>query len=97
MELGSILRTMRLKRGFSQEKMAEKLYIARSSISKIENNLLKIAGEDLIKWCRITNQQEVLMAVMCGVDMTIVHQLIEVASSGVIGAIIGGLSWISIF
>lgn len=92
MELGNALRTMRLKRGLSQEDMAERTYISRSTISKLENGIMKISGEDLIRWCQITQYQEVLMAVMCGLDIALVHQMIEMATSGIIGTIIGGIT-----
>lgn len=92
MELGNVLRTMRLKRGLSQEQMAEQTYISRSTISKLENGIMKISGEDLIRWCQITQHQEVLMAIMCGLDMALVHHMLDVATSGIIGTILGGIT-----
>jgi len=73
MEFGSILRKMRVVAEISQEEMAEKLHMSRSNISRLENNRMELKAVDLIKWCRITNNPDVLMALYAGIE--VVNQL----------------------
>lgn len=73
MEFGSILRKMRVVADISQEEMAEQLHMSRSNISRLENNRMELKAADLIKWCRITNNPDVLMALYAGVE--VVNQL----------------------
>lgn len=92
MEFGAVLRRMRKQAGMSQESIAEELHIARSSISKLERDRLELRASDLISWCRITNNPEVLMTFVYGADVA--TQLIDAGASTLIsGAIIflGGI------
>lgn len=73
MEFGSVLRKMRVSAGLSQEALADKLHMSRSNISKLERNKLDLRASDLINWCRITNNPDVLMALYAGVE--VIHQL----------------------
>jgi transcriptional regulator with XRE-family HTH domain len=68
LEFGAVLRRMRKGAGFSQEQLAEKLHISRSNISKLETDKLKLSAEDLIRWCKTTQAQDVLMAFITGAD-----------------------------
>lgn len=92
MEFGAVLRKMRKGADLSQEALAEELHISRSNISRLESNNLELKATDLIKWCRITNNPEVLMTFVYGAD--IATQLIDAGASTLIsGAIIflGGI------
>lgn len=88
-KFGSILRKMRKSAGLSQEAMAEEMLIARSSISKLENNLLELKAADLIRWCNITNAPEIMIAMLIGADgIGQIQQIIElITSSGILGFI----------
>ncbi|WP_106494932.1 helix-turn-helix domain-containing protein [Lentibacillus sp. Marseille-P4043] len=92
MEFGPVLRRMRRVADISQEEMAEKLHISRSNISRLENDKLDLKAADLIKWCNITNNPDVMMAFIYGTD--VVTSLISTGASQLItGAILflGGL------
>lgn len=94
MNFGPILKKMRKSAGFSQEVMAEKLHIARSSISKLERNQLELRASDLVKWCQVTNAQEILIAFLLGADgINMMQQVIDIVSSlSAVGTIfLGGI------
>lgn len=65
----------------SQEALAEKLHISRSNISRMETGNLEIKATDLIKWANVTQCQELLAAIILGVDVGVVQQILEMVSS----------------
>lgn len=87
MEFGKALRLMRKGAGMSQEDMAESMHIARSSISKLERDQLELRASDLIRWCRVTDNPDVLMAIYAGIDVTA-----TLIASGATSTIIGTIS-----
>ncbi|HLR58867.1 MAG TPA: helix-turn-helix transcriptional regulator [Pseudogracilibacillus sp.] len=90
MEFGSVLNVMRKEAGLSQEKMAEKLHIARSSISKLENNQLELRAADLFTWTKETGNQELVAAMLLGLDVGVLQQALElVKTATVISTILG--------
>ena len=50
LKLGDKLKTVREKRGYSQEQLAEKMEINRSTISKIENGKFGITVDYLVRF-----------------------------------------------
>ncbi|GIN71281.1 hypothetical protein J14TS2_17560 [Bacillus sp. J14TS2] len=84
MNLGVALRKTRKHAGFSQETMAEKMHLPRSAISKLENNKVSLKAEDLIKWCNVTQAQEVMIAIICGIDIPTVVQNLATLVGGMI-------------
>lgn len=84
---GDVLKKLRLKAGFSQEEMAERMFISRSNVSRLENNRLKLTVEDAVRWGQVTQAPEVIAAMLCGIDITQVMQLISTIST-----LIGGLA-----
>ncbi|OAK72660.1 helix-turn-helix domain-containing protein [Lederbergia galactosidilytica] len=74
MNLGVALRKTRKHAGFSQEEMAEEMHLPRSTISKLENNKLFLKADDLIKWCNVTQAQEMAIALIYGIDVPTVVQ-----------------------
>lgn len=92
MEFGKVLRKMRKGAGMSQEQLSLEMHISRSNISRLESDIYELRAADLIKWCRITNNPEVLMTFIYGADVA--TQLIDAGASTLIsGAIIflGGI------
>lgn len=77
MMFGSVLKRVRLKAGLSQEELAEKLYLSRSSVSRLENDRLELKAADLIRWFQVTQAPEVAAALICGVDIAALMQLIS--------------------
>ncbi|GGN64574.1 hypothetical protein GCM10007971_32580 [Oceanobacillus indicireducens] len=90
MDFGEVLRKMRITAGLSQEAIALKLNMSRSNVAKLETDRVELKAADLIKWCRITNNPDVLMALYAGVE--VIHQLQPITSliTGFV-SIIGGL------
>ena len=76
MTYGSVLKNVRLKAGISQEIMAEKMFISRSTVSRLENDRLKLTVEDAVRWGQVTQATEVVAALLCGVDLVLISQLI---------------------
>jgi transcriptional regulator with XRE-family HTH domain len=50
LKLGDRIRTVREKKGYSQEQLAEKMDINRSTISKIENGKFGITVDYLVRF-----------------------------------------------
>lgn len=90
MEFGETLRKMRRNAGLTQQQMADVLYTSRSDISKIEHNKMGIRAEYLLKWCKITNNPETLMALYYATEAI---NLFEPAQQLITGTILllGGL------
>lgn len=68
-DYGTLLRKMRLKRGFTQDDLAERLNISRTNISKMENGKQGIQVEDFFAWVKSTNGQELLIAFLHNTDI----------------------------
>ncbi|MBP1917217.1 transcriptional regulator with XRE-family HTH domain [Lederbergia galactosidilyticus] len=84
MNLGVALRKTRKFAGFSQETMAELMHLPRSTISKLENNKLVLKADDLIRWCNVTQTQEIAIALIYGVDVPTVVQNLTTLIGGFI-------------
>ncbi len=84
MDFGSILRKTRINAGLSQEAIAEKMLMPRSTISKLENDKMELKAKDLITWFRITNAPEIAAAILCGVDVAAVTQILSTFVAGVV-------------
>lgn len=77
MKYGSLLKTMRIRAGLSQEQLAEKLNRTGSCISKFESDKKQPDLSTFMDWVRATNATEVAVAVMCGMDgITIMQQIL---------------------
>lgn len=74
MKFGAVLREMRLRAGFSQEVMAEKLFISHSNVSRLENNKIELSVETAIRWGQVTHSTEVIAAMLCGIDIATILQ-----------------------
>lgn len=68
MEFGSILRKMRKEAGLTQEDMALEMHMSISNISRLETDKYELKAIDLLRWCKITNNPDVLMALYASVD-----------------------------
>lgn len=72
-DIGNELRKMRKEAGFNQDEMADMLHMSRSNVSRMESNRIELKAIDLLKWCKITNNPDVLMALYAGIE--VVNQL----------------------
>ncbi|MCM3396450.1 helix-turn-helix domain-containing protein [Oceanobacillus profundus] len=73
MRFGPVLRKMRKGAGMSQESMANELHMSISNISRLETDKYELKAVDLIRWCKVTNNPDVLMALYAGAE--VVNQL----------------------
>lgn len=85
---GDILKKTRLVSGLSQEDMAEKTHLSRSTVSRLENNKMEIKAVDLINWFQATQAPEIAAAIICGVDVVAVTQLLSTLVGGFINFLI---------
>lgn len=67
--LGKELRKWRKEANLSQEEMADELSIARSAISKIENDMQKIDILLFRDWVRLTNTEMQAAIILFGTDI----------------------------
>ena len=89
MEFGIVLRMMRKSAGMTQEDMAEEMHVSRSTVAKLETDRVELKAVDLINWCRITNNPDVLMALYAGTDVAT-----AIMSSGAATLITGTISFL---
>lgn len=93
MEFGPILRKMRKSAGLSQEDMAHELHMSISNISRLETGKYELKAVDLLNWVNVTGSQEVLAAMVLGVDVGMLQHALDLISTmavGFIGGIING-------
>ena len=88
MDFGPLLKKARISSGLSQEKLAPLMFMPRSTISKLENSKMEIKATDLIRWFQQTQVPEVAVAVLCGVDLIAVSQLLTSLVGGFINFLI---------
>ena len=80
---------MRKSAGMSQEDVAHELYMSISNVSRLESGKYEIKLADALRWANVTGAQDVFIATLLGVDITVVQQIVEAGST--IGMIIGGI------
>lgn len=74
----------------SQEEMAAETHLSRSTVSRLENNQMEIKAVDLINWFQAAQAPEVAAAIICGVDVAVVTDLLSTVTLGFI-KLFGGL------
>ncbi|HSH25949.1 MAG TPA: helix-turn-helix transcriptional regulator [Massilibacterium sp.] len=78
---GSILRGMRKSAGMSQEDIALDLHMSISNVSRLETDKYELKAADLIRWANATQSQEVIAAMILGIDVGLLQQALEFISS----------------
>src|SRR5690606_37797635 len=89
-QFGPLLRQMRKQAGMSQEDIALELHMSISNVSRLETGKYELKAADLIRWANITNSQELLAAMILGVDVGVLQQALEMVTTLMVG-FIGGL------
>lgn len=90
MKYGAILKACRTRAGFSQEELADKLYINQSDVSKYENGTKEPPMSLFQNWAITTQAQEVLVAFICGMDGLGILQSLSTLITGTI-IFLGGI------
>jgi len=65
----------------TQEDIALELNMTISSVSRLETGKYELKMADAHRWASVTGAQDVLIATLCTVDITIVQQILEVSSA----------------
>ncbi|UQX52311.1 helix-turn-helix domain-containing protein [Cytobacillus firmus] len=79
MKFGAILKACRTRAGFSQEELAEKLFINQSDISKYESDRKEPTMSLFQAWMTNTQSPEVAVAFMYGLDgINLIQQLMPI-------------------
>lgn len=73
----------------SQEDIALDLHMSISNVSRLESNKYELKAVDLVQWANATGAQDMLVAILCGVDIALVQQILDSATSFA-GLILGG-------
>lgn len=66
---GDLLRKMRLIAGLTQENMASKMHMSRSTISRLENEEIEIRITDFWDWVKTTQGQDMLITFLMSADI----------------------------
>lgn len=74
----------------SQEDVALEMHMSISNISRLETGKYELKAVDLLKWANITNSQELLAAMVLGIDVGVLQQALEIVSTLAVG-LIGGI------
>ena len=75
--LGKMLREMRINAGMSQEDIALELHMSISNVSRLETDKYELKAADLVNWANITQSQEIVAAMILGMDVSVLQQLLE--------------------
>lgn len=75
----------------SQEDIALELHMSISNISRLETDKYELKATDLIKWASVTQSQEVIAAMILGVDVMVLQQALEIISGTVATIFLGGI------
>lgn len=92
MAYGAILRACRMRKGLTQEELADVLHMEQADISRIENDRREPMMTLFQRWALATDSSDVLVAFIAGVEgMMILNDILLSVGSGVIGFIrLGG-------
>ncbi len=84
MDVGSILHKARVNAGLTQEELGEKIGIERSFVSKLERNKAGLMFDIGVRWLQVTHAQDVLIALLAGVDIATVTSTLTTLIGGLI-------------
>lgn len=88
MRYGAVLRACRERVGFSQEELADRLYIQQADVSRYENDRKEPSISLFRNWAKETQGEDVLVAFMCGMEgMTIMTDILSTVGTTVSGFI----------
>ncbi|WP_060210348.1 helix-turn-helix domain-containing protein [Sporosarcina koreensis] len=93
MAYGAILRACRMRKGLTQEELADILHMEQADVSRIENDRREPLMTLFQRWALATDSSDVLVAFIAGIEgMTILANILSTMGNGVIGLIrLGGL------
>ncbi|WP_419893236.1 helix-turn-helix domain-containing protein [Oceanobacillus kimchii] len=82
-EVGAKLRYMRKRKGWSQDKMGEEMFLSRSNISRMEAGLIPISQSRFMQWANKTDSQDIFLAIIFNIDPSVAVEIISnIANTG---------------
>lgn len=76
MEFGGVFRALRQRKGWSQEEMADKLFVSQSDVSRYENDKMLPDLHTFMRIAQVTQAPEIVVAFLYGMDgLTIIQNL----------------------
>lgn len=75
----------------SQEEIAHELHMSISNISRLETGKYELKAVDLLKWANVTGSQEILAAMVLGLDVGVLQQALELATKMIATVFLGGI------
>lgn len=76
MEFGGVFRALRQRKGWSQEEMADKLFVSQSDVSRFENDKMLPDLHTFMRIAQVTQAPEIVVAFLYGMDgITIIQNL----------------------
>ncbi|MDW0113811.1 helix-turn-helix transcriptional regulator [Sporosarcina saromensis] len=93
MAYGAILKACRMRKGLTQEELADMLHMEQADVSRIENDRKEPMMTLFQRWALATDSSDVLVAFIAGVEgVTMLSTILSTVGTGVIGFIrLGGL------
>ena len=83
MKYGVIVKALRVRKGWSQEELAEKLHMSRSAISKLENDQQTLDVPTLVRLVQVTGEPAVAVSIMFGMEgIQIMQQVMQILGWG---------------
>lgn len=74
MGITEALKKARLRRGWSQEELANRLNRSRTSVTKIENGHQSVTLTDAIEWFKHTNAQDIFVTLLISMDPAFISE-----------------------
>lgn len=92
MAYGAILKACRMRKGLTQEELADMLHMEQADVSRIENDRKEPMMTLFQRWALATDSSDVLVAFIAGVEgVTMLSTILSTVGTGVIGFIrLGG-------
>lgn len=91
-QFGKVLRKARKDASMSQEDIALDLHMSISNVSRLETDKYELKAADLFRWVNTTQSQEVMAAMILGIDVAVLQQALEMVgkTSTLVGTILLG-------
>lgn len=68
-DIGALLKQIRKKKGWSQEEAAHQMHTTQSTISRLEKNLVACEVNFLVRFSKLTNCEDVVIAALFSTDV----------------------------
>ncbi|MFD2116386.1 helix-turn-helix domain-containing protein [Paenibacillus yanchengensis] len=78
MNFGVIVKAIRVRKGWTQEELADQLHMSRSAIGKLENDQQTLDVPTLMRLVSVTGEPAIAVSIMLGMDgITLLQQFMS--------------------